>query len=272
MPDLTTSVIVRSKNEAENIGLTLDLVFHQDTKPDEVIVVDSGSTDGTQEIAAEAGARVIEIPAESFTFGGALNTGCDAASGDILVALSAHAFPRDPSWLTHLLGNVANPKVACTSGMNRDPDGHALSAPLVQDAALARRQPVWGYSNAAGGFRAELWREHPFREDLPATEDKEWALYWLDRGFHVVLDPKLVVDHHHSDDPLREQFRRAKIETEGFSMFLPLPSMDAKDFATTWWSDTRGYKSRWRARFSYRRMAQLLGRYAAERSIRRAAR
>ena len=41
--------------------------------------------------------------------------------------------------------------------------------------ASAAGYPRWGYSNAAGAFRAELWRERHFREDLPGAEDKEWA-------------------------------------------------------------------------------------------------
>ena len=97
------SVIIRAKDEAANIGRTLRLLACQSRVPDEVIVVDSGSSDGTPEIAGRAGAQVIEIPAESFTFGGALNTGCKAASGDLLVALSAHAFPTQRDWIARLV-------------------------------------------------------------------------------------------------------------------------------------------------------------------------
>ena len=65
------SVIVRAKNESASIGRVLELVREQrvDGGEVEVIVVDSGSTDGTPAIAREKGARLIEIPARSFTFG-----------------------------------------------------------------------------------------------------------------------------------------------------------------------------------------------------------
>ena len=71
------SVIVRAKNEGRNIGRALSLLDAQTVRERlEVIVVDSGSQDDTVAIARAAGARIIEIPPESFTFGGSLNTGC----------------------------------------------------------------------------------------------------------------------------------------------------------------------------------------------------
>src|SRR3954449_4709893 len=104
-PTPAVSVVVRAKNEAADIGRTLSLLNEQDLggRAVEVIVVDSGSSDGTQRIALEHGARLVEIPPESFTFGGSLNTGCEHARAAIIVALSAHAFPPDKGWLARVL-------------------------------------------------------------------------------------------------------------------------------------------------------------------------
>ncbi|GGK48174.1 glycosyltransferase family 2 protein [Salinarimonas ramus] len=55
-PPLPLSIFVIAKDEADRIGATLDAVAGL---ADEVIVVDSGSTDGTQAIAEAKGARVI---------------------------------------------------------------------------------------------------------------------------------------------------------------------------------------------------------------------
>src|SRR5207249_4092205 len=70
------SVVIRTKDEAASIGRLLEILRSQ-TIADrlELIVVDSGSTDGTVDIAREHGVQPIEIPAESFTFGGSLNAG-----------------------------------------------------------------------------------------------------------------------------------------------------------------------------------------------------
>ena len=55
--NLTISLIVR--NEAESLGRCLDSV---QGLGDEIVVVDTGSTDRTREVAAERGARVFDFP------------------------------------------------------------------------------------------------------------------------------------------------------------------------------------------------------------------
>ena len=173
----TVTVIVRSKDEAAGIGRTLTLLRDQrvDGWRTEIVVVDSGSTDGTTDIVREHGVTLIEIPAASFTFAASLNTGCERASGSICVALSAHAYPQDDRWLQRMVDAFADERVACASGQDYDIDGTLLTRPVDQDGAMVARNPFWGYSNAAGGFRTALWRQHPFRPDMLGTEDKEWA-------------------------------------------------------------------------------------------------
>jgi glycosyltransferase involved in cell wall biosynthesis len=262
------SVIVRTKNEADSIARTLDLLGAQ-TVEAEVIVVDSGSTDGTVDIVRTRDVRLIEIPADSFTYGGALNTGAEAASAPILVALSAHAFPRDEHWLERLLACFEDEQVAAASGEVLDWDDGPLTTRRVQDLELARRNPYWGYSNAAGAVRAELWRAHPFRTDLPFSEDKEFAWHWLHHGRTVVIDPLLAVDHDHSKDPLPVLYSRARAKWLAFSMYLPMPDYPPSALAREWWSERGSWRSHARARLSHRRAAALLGRYAGLRAGKR---
>jgi rhamnosyltransferase len=263
----TVSVVIRAKDEDPAIGRCLDLLHAQELsgRELELIVVDSGSRDGTVALARGRGARVIEIPAASFTFGGALNTGCAAARGEIIVALSAHAYVHERDWLARLLATFDDPRVACACGQLYRPDGGPLTEPLVQDLALSERLPFWGYSNAAGGFRAELWRRHPFDDRMPGTEDQAWARHWMREGYVVYVDPALWVDHDHSKDPLPSMFRRARREREGYEMFLDLPPVTLRSLLGEWWSDQASYRSSWRARLSHRRAARLLGAYAGSR-------
>jgi rhamnosyltransferase len=258
------SVVIRAKNEAADIGRVIELVQAQTLARDrgvEVIVVDSGSTDGTPDIARAAGTTLIEIPAATFTYGGSLNTGCAAARGEVIVALSAHAFPKDEHWLGRVAGCFDDERVAAVCGATFGPDGDPLRGRVVQDLALAQRNPFWGYSNAAGAFRADLWRARPWREDMPGTEDKEWAWYWLERGYVTVVDPTLEVDHDHFRDPPLSLFTRARREAAGHSMFQDLPPYTAGDLVREWWTDQGGRKNMLRARLSPRRVAQLTGTY-----------
>jgi glycosyltransferase involved in cell wall biosynthesis len=260
------SVIVRARDEAETLARCLAVLGAQQGVGEvEVIVVDGGSRDTTAELARSRGAIVLNPAPGRFSFGGALNRGAERARGEILVALSAHALPSDPGWLARVRAAFDDPAVAWAAGDRYGPDGAPLRAAIAQDTALWRRRPEWGYSNAAGAFRAELWRARGFRADLPACEDKEWALYWLQRGYVGVVDPALAVEHDHTHDSLRSIFARARREAEGLACFLERPARGPRELAREWWSDLRWYDSAARARLSPRRSARLLGEYAGRR-------
>jgi rhamnosyltransferase len=264
------SVIIRSKNEAAAIGEVIDLVLAQELggRGAEVIVVDSGSTDGTLDAVRARPVQLIEIPSATFSFGGALNTGCSTASAPVLVALSAHAFPLDERWLARLLACFDDERVACACGVDNAPDGTRLAGPVVQDLEHWRAHPTWGYSNAAGAFRAELWRQRPFREDMPGTEDKEWAAHWLERGYVVAVDPALRVRHDHSHDPLHDIYRRFRVQWTGHTMFRDVPRYGPRELAREWWQERNGWPNHFRARLSPQRIARLLGKYVGTKATR----
>lgn len=256
-------IVIRARDQAARIGTTLARLAGQTLASEaEIVVVDSGSRDDTVKIARSAGARVIEIAPEEFTYGGALNIGCADAETPLLVALSAHAAPSDDGWLGRILEPFADERVACACGYAVDPDGGVLSERLVQDLELARAHPFWGYSNSAGAFRADLWRQRPFREDMPGTEDKEWAQYWLERGRLVVVDPSFATEHadHHDEGPFAT-YRRARNVWRGFAMYLDLEPYGGRELARAWWNELDGYPTNLRARIGWRRAAKLLGRW-----------
>jgi rhamnosyltransferase len=255
-------IVIRAKDEAARIGTTLERLATQTIADSaEIVVVDSGSRDGTVKIAHHAGVRVIEIPAESFTYGGSLNVGCRDSETPYLVALSAHAPPYDEHWLERLLEPFEDERVCAVCGYDTAPNGGKLSGRMVQDKALAEANPFWGYSNSAGAFRADLWRERNFREDMPGTEDKEWALYWLKRDRLVVVDPACATDHSHRDEGAIKTFRRARAEWYGFGMFLDLEPYGPRELLHDWWYGLDGYPSHFRARIGKRRLVRLLGRW-----------
>ena len=112
------SVVVRAKDEARDIERTFKALRRQ-TVPVEIVVVDSGSTDGTVEIAKRWCDRLIEIPAESFTYGYSANLGAEAASAPFCFSLSAHCAPLGDDWVERSLRHYAREDVAATNGIHR---------------------------------------------------------------------------------------------------------------------------------------------------------
>jgi glycosyltransferase involved in cell wall biosynthesis len=103
------SVIIITKNEAEDLPRALASVAFAD----EVIVLDSGSTDGTQEIARARGARVFETD-DWPGFGPQKNRALEKATQDWVLSLDAD------EWLEPDLANEIQELVSATSNSKYD--------------------------------------------------------------------------------------------------------------------------------------------------------
>lgn len=193
------SVIVRSRDKVATIGRTLDSIRRQSVAS-EIIVVDSGSTDGTLVIAEQYADKVIRISPSKFTYGGALNIGAEAATSAYHFALSAHAVPFSADWIKDSLALYARQDVAGTNGATRKADGAALDTVHYQTAQDVVLNAGWGFSNHGSSWRASVWRDYPFREDLPANEDKEWSWRVLADGWTIGYSPLLQVSSNHRRD------------------------------------------------------------------------
>lgn len=115
---MLVSIVIRTLNEARHLPAVFEAIQHQ-RLPDvkvEVVLVDSGSTDGTVEIASDNGARITTIDKSEFTFGRSLNRGCDAAEGEILVFISGHCVPVGTDWLAELIKPIRDGVAAYTYG------------------------------------------------------------------------------------------------------------------------------------------------------------
>lgn len=230
------SVIVRAKNKVDTIGSTL-AALRQQSVPAEVIVVDSGSTDGTLDVARAWADRVIEMPAEAFTYGGALNIGAAAATAPVHAALSGHCMPEHATWLEESLRRYERSDVAATNGAKESPIGDAIDGTYWQTLEDVVIDPTWGFSNHASTWRADVWAEHPFREDLGACEDKEWSWRVLAAGWTVAYAPELGAPMaHRRSAGLRALYQRITREAEAMVSLGAAEPLTGRDAVRAWWS------------------------------------
>lgn len=223
---LSASIIVRTKNEARSLGAVLELVFSQSHSPHEVIVIDSGSTDATVDIANRFPVRVLHIHPDEWSYPLSLNRAASVAKGEILVCLSAHCLPVDRNWLEALCAPFDDPDVAAVWGPSLR-QGRPLSDPgppiLQQPGSYGFENRTWGLSNANSALRRPLWEQFPFDERLQAAEDKAWGMEAMSRGFTIAHQPRAAVWH--EGHTVRNAYLRNRKVAEGFSMIFP----DAQD-------------------------------------------
>lgn len=212
------SVVIRCYNEEEHIGRLLTGIMEQSMiEETEIVVVDSGSTDATVSIASSFPTNIVQIQPEKFSFGRALNIGCDAANGEVLVFASAHVYPVYEDWLELMAAPFADPEVALVYGNQRGGDvtkysEHKIFEKWFPDASnWDQSHPFCNNANAA--VRRSVWEELPYNEELTGLEDLDWAKRARERGYKIVYesDAEIVHVHDESWESIMNRYRREAI-------------------------------------------------------------
>ncbi len=215
---LKVSIIIRCFNEEEHIGKLLTGIEHQDHDDYEVIVVDSGSTDSTVAIASKFDTNIIKIKPEEFSFGYALNVGCKAATGDILLFASAHVYPLFEDWLSLMTAPFINDeKVALVYGKQRGDHRNKFSEHQIfkqwfpDESNYDQQIPFCNNANCA--VRKSLWLEQQFDEELTGLEDLDWAKKIQTKGYKLAYEGKATIIHVHEEKAanIRNRYRREAI-------------------------------------------------------------
>lgn len=217
MTEPSVTVVIRSFNEERHIGRLLTGLMRQTQQPSQIVLVDSGSTDATVDIATRFPVEVLTIEPERFSFGRSLNIGCAAARGSVVVIASAHVFPIYDSWLAELTRPFADPEVALAYGRQQ---GDALTkyserrlmAQWFPESSVSRQDhPFCNNANAA--IRRATWQEEPYDEDLTGLEDVEWAKRQILRGLSLAYVATAPVVHRHEETwgQLVNRYRREAI-------------------------------------------------------------
>lgn len=229
----TVSVVVRCYNEAEYIGKLLHGLSEQSVDDVETILVDSGSTDGTLEIAEEFGVNQIRyIDPEDFSFGRALNYGCEVATGEYIVVASAHVYPRRDDWIEQLLTKFTD-DVALVYGKQRGNETTTFSENQIFEQWFpdedVERQDHPFCNNANAAIRREVWEEYPYDELLTGLEDLDWAKRVQKAGWDVSYAAEAEIVHVH-DETSSEVFNRYRREAFAHKQVIPNQSFSLLDF------------------------------------------
>jgi len=211
MNDPLVSIIMRSFNEGWALRKTLPSLQAQEFRNWELIVIDSGSSDGSDELIRTARpAHFVRITPKGYNPSRVMNHGMRLAKSQFGIFLNADATPQNGDWLRPLVNALQDSRVAACFGRQIPrPDCQAVFA-CDYDRCFGpgRESARWDhfFSMVSSGLRKDVWSRRGFREDLQYAEDDEYTRWCRAEGMEVRYVPESVVMHSHNYTP--EQSRR----------------------------------------------------------------
>ncbi len=214
------SVIIPTLN-AQNYIHELFNSLREQSIPNEIIVIDSLSSDNTVKIAESCGVKTITIRREDFDHGGTRNLAVTHSGGDIIVFLTQDALPEDKYFIENLINPLEKAGIAAAYGRQipridakpTEKFARFFNYPdttLVKDSGSLRELGIktFFFSNVSSAIRKKEFEElGGFAENLIMNEDMLFAARLIFRGYKIAYVPEARVIHSHNYS-LGQQFKR----------------------------------------------------------------
>lgn len=237
------SVIIPTYNGGEMLLALVGMLYRQvGCKKIEVIVVDSGSTDGTLQSMKWIGTKVIEIPKEDFAHSYARNLGAEKASGDYLLFMTQDAMPEDEYWIYKMLQVMHEYDVVAITPMERenktgdlkykvDSWCHARYLEVFNEDKIGTMPQNCDFysirknaqlSDTACLVKKEVFDSYLYRGDY--AEDLDLGMRLIQDGYQIALLSSVRVIHSHNR-PCGYYLRRSLVDNRVLhKIFADFPS------------------------------------------------
>ena len=214
------SIVVLTRNAGPEFGELLRRLGSQDADFEyEVVVIDSGSTDDTTDLALRHGASVHTIDPSAFDHGATRNLGAARARGEYIAFLVQDALPLNDHWLSMMVEDLDHDQrvAGVYSRQLPRPESGPLTRVLVSGWATAASErrtqfvsspaayralppqeklKLAAFDNVSSCVRCSVLEEHPF-ERTRFGEDLRWGKAVVEAGYALVYEPASTVLHSH---------------------------------------------------------------------------
>ncbi len=215
------SLIIPTLDAEPHLPALRQALDAQRRPPDEVVVIDSSSADGTADLCRRYDWRVHVIDRRDFDHGGTRNLGASLARGSVLAFMTQDALPADEEWLEALVAPVASGEAAAAfSRQLPRPDATVLEryarlhnypdvshVRTLEDAGRLGVRATFFSNVSSATDRAAFESVGGFPARTIINEDGQYAARLLAAGHRVAYVAGSRVVHSH-DYPLSLQFRR----------------------------------------------------------------
>ncbi len=217
---MNISVIIPTYNAQSYLPALFEKLKEQ-TVPFELIVVDSSSTDATQEIAQQFADQLIVIQKNSFDHGGTRTLAAQKAHGEIVVFLTQDALPATPNTIEHLIEPFQDDTIAAVFGRQLPYEESSIfgkhlrlfNYPSTSYTRTFADKEQYGiktvfFSDSFAAYKKEVLKEVGwFKDGLIVGEDMFIVAKILQAGYTLHYNANAEVYHSHSYTPA-EEFKR----------------------------------------------------------------
>jgi rhamnosyltransferase len=217
----SVSIVIPVRNESRGLKACLESWLSQTVEVNEIVVIDSGSTDGTVTIARQFQRVIVrEIPSSDFNHGTTRNHAMKFVTGDLTLMTVGDARASDNQVLEKLTRHFTDEKVAGACGIQIVPhetDKNPVewfkpqSKPIskhfcfkqddeFENLLPEQKQEAASWDDVIAMYRTKTLRDQiPFRT-ITYGEDPAWAVDALRLGHKLVYDPEARVYHYHLEN------------------------------------------------------------------------
>lgn len=219
------SVVIPTLNAESEIGQLLESIQNQTIHPEQILVIDSSSTDNTRQVIADiaiSNLMLKEISRTSFNHGTTRGEGVKSVTGEFILFFTQDATPADSKYFEHILAPFCDSSVGMVSGRQlpkQDAREYEKYIRLhnypvtsyVRDINDVSRLGIKAFfaSDVCSAYRRTAYQECGGFTRVNTNEDMLMAAKMLENGYKVAYAAEAKVVHSHNLSFMQE-FKRNK--------------------------------------------------------------